>query len=111
MNNREIRNQARLFKALSCEWRLGIVLMLYNGDKSVNEVVLALKRYRPENNIDRTGVSKHLAVLKKMGIVSCEGAGQKRIYRLKARCLVEAVKCTVKLSKTDVCSVSEKPAV
>ena len=111
MNNREIRNQARLFRALSCEWRLRIVLILYVHDRSVNEIVEDLKTRHPGAVIDRTGVSKHMAVLKKMGIVTCEGAGQKRIYRLEACCLVDAIKCTAKLSKKDVCPVSYKRAV
>lgn len=108
MENKTIRNQARLFKALSCEWRLGMVLLLYDRDRSVNEIITGLKKQFRRFNIDRTSVSKHLTVLKRMSIVSCMGAGQKRIYHLDARCLVNAVNCTVELSETSVCSVSGK---
>ncbi len=103
MRNREIRNQARYFKALSCETRLEIVLLLYDRDLPVNGLVSALRKREPVRLIDRTGVSKHLAVLRRLGIVSSKVKGQKRIYRLEARCLVEAVGCTAALARKDNC--------
>ncbi|PKL15038.1 MAG: hypothetical protein CVV50_01385 [Spirochaetae bacterium HGW-Spirochaetae-6] len=47
---------------------------------------------------ERTGVSKHLAILRKLEIIGQREEGQKRIYFLKAHCLLDAVSCTLQMT-------------
>jgi DNA-binding transcriptional ArsR family regulator len=44
-------------------------------------------------SVERTNISKHLLVLRESGIVSSSGDAQRRIYRLEARCMIEAIDC------------------
>lgn len=103
MDNQCLQKQAGIFRALSSKWRLAIVMLLDGHEMSVNEITADLKKRHKKPPIDRTSVSKHLAILKKMAIVSCVGSGQKRIYRLDAACLVRAVNCTAELAGKKAC--------
>lgn len=52
-------------------------LLRRGGEKPVNDVVKSLRLTQPQ-------VSKHLGVLKKVGLVSVRGVGQQRLYKLNA---------------------------
>ncbi len=64
-----------VFNAVAEPGRRAIVNLLAKGEHSVNEIVEALGMKQPQ-------VSKHLRVLKEVGLVSARGAGQQRLYRL-----------------------------
>ena len=64
-----------VFNAVAEPGRRDIVNLLAQGERSVNEIVEALGMKQPQ-------VSKHLRVLKEVGLVSVRGAGQQRLYRL-----------------------------
>ena len=93
-----ISRQAETFKALSSPARVAIVTSLAERDMSVNELVDMLEHLECPCSCERTNISKHLAVLREAGIVSVSEDAQRRIYRLRARCLVEAISCTARLA-------------
>jgi DNA-binding transcriptional ArsR family regulator len=63
------------FNAVAEPRRRQILNLLANGERSVNEVAQSLHFKQPQ-------VSKHLRVLKQVGLVSVRGAGQQRLYKL-----------------------------
>lgn len=94
-----INQLAEAFKALSSPARVAIVLALAEQEMSVNELVDMLSRLTCACSSERTNISKHLAVLREAGIVSCSEDAQRRLYRLEARCLLQAISCTVQLAR------------
>jgi DNA-binding transcriptional ArsR family regulator len=68
------------FNAIAEPRRREIIDLLSRGERSVNDVVTALKLAQPQ-------VSKHLAVLNKVGLVRMRKAGRQRLYRLNAEAL------------------------
>ena len=68
------------FGAIAEPRRRDILDLLAKGERSVNQLVEALDIAQPQ-------VSKHLAVLSKVGLVSVRKAGQQRFYRVNAPAL------------------------
>jgi DNA-binding transcriptional ArsR family regulator len=64
-----------VFNAIGEAQRRDILNLLASGERSVNEIVEVLQVRQPQ-------VSKHLRVLKEVGLVSVRGSGQQRLYRL-----------------------------
>jgi DNA-binding transcriptional ArsR family regulator len=87
--------QAGIFKALASPIRLAIVSLLYTGDMAVNDITEALEQLNIPKTSDRTNVCKNLALLRKLHIVTVRKQRQQRIYSLLARCLVDAMQCTL----------------
>ena len=69
-----------VFNAVAEPRRRLILNYLARGEQSVNAVVESLKMGQPT-------VSKHLGVLKQVGLVSVRGAGRQRLYRVNAESL------------------------
>jgi DNA-binding transcriptional ArsR family regulator len=65
------------FNAVAEPRRRHILDLLAGGEKPVNDVVASLGLTQPQ-------VSKHLRVLRDVGLVSVRGLGQQRLYRLNA---------------------------
>src|SRR5918997_2408701 len=65
------------FNAVAEPRRRQILDLLAKGERPVNDVVTSLGLAQPQ-------VSKHLRVLKEVGLVSVRGSGQRRLYRLNA---------------------------
>jgi DNA-binding transcriptional ArsR family regulator len=65
------------FNAVAEPRRRQILDLLAKGEKPVNDVVASLGLTQPQ-------VSKHLRVLRKVGLVTVRGAGQQRLYTLNA---------------------------
>jgi DNA-binding transcriptional ArsR family regulator len=65
------------FNAVAEPRRRQILDLLAGGERPVNDVVVALGLAQPQ-------VSKHLRVLKEVGLVSVRGSGRQRLYRLNA---------------------------
>lgn len=63
------------FNAIADERRREILLVLADGERPVNEMVMSLGWPQPT-------VSKHLAVLKEVGLVSVRDEGRQRFYRI-----------------------------
>lgn len=65
--------RADYFKALGHPTRLQIVELLREGEKCVCEIIPALQ-------MEQSNISRHLAILKKEGILSSRKEGLKVIY-------------------------------
>ena len=63
------------FNAVAEPRRRQILDLLAQGERPVNDVVASLGLAHPQ-------VSKHLKVLKAVGLVSVRGSGRQRLYRL-----------------------------
>jgi DNA-binding transcriptional ArsR family regulator len=64
-----------VFNAVAEPQRRAILNLLAEGERSVNEIVERLDMRQPQ-------VSKHLRVLRVVGLVSVRESGQQRLYRL-----------------------------
>lgn len=71
---------ADAFNAIAEARRRDILDLLAKGERSVSELATTLALAQPQ-------VSKHLAVLAKVGLVSARKAGQQRFYRLNPNAL------------------------
>jgi DNA-binding transcriptional ArsR family regulator len=71
---------ADAFNALAEPRRRQIVDALAAGELPVNDLVRALGLAQPQ-------VSKHLRVLREVGVVDVRGDGRRRLYRLNGRAL------------------------
>ena len=71
---------ADAFNAIAEVRRRDILDLLAKGERSVNDIAAAL-------DLAQSQVSKHLAVLSAVGLVSVRKAGQQRFYRLDANAL------------------------
>jgi DNA-binding transcriptional ArsR family regulator len=65
------------FNAVAEPRRRQILDLLARGEKPVNDMVASLGLAQPQ-------VSKHLRVLREVGLVSMRGSGQQRLYKLNA---------------------------
>jgi DNA-binding transcriptional ArsR family regulator len=65
------------FNAVAEPRRRQILDLLTLGEKPVNDMVATLGLAQPQ-------VSKHLRVLREVGLVSVRGSGQQRLYKLNA---------------------------
>jgi DNA-binding transcriptional ArsR family regulator len=68
------------FNAIAEPRRREIVDVLAGGELAVNDVVRALGLGQPQ-------VSKHLRVLREVGVVEVRSEGRRRLYRLNGRAL------------------------
>lgn len=68
------------FNAIAEPRRRHILDLLAEGEKSVNDIVVELPVSQPQ-------VSKHLKVLKDVGLVKSRTEGRRRLYRLDALAL------------------------
>jgi DNA-binding transcriptional ArsR family regulator len=68
------------FNAVAEPRRRQILDLLARGERPVNDVVRSLGIAQPQ-------VSKHLRVLREVGLVSVRGSGRQRVYRLNAESL------------------------
>jgi DNA-binding transcriptional ArsR family regulator len=71
---------ADVFNAIAEAARREILDALRDGERSVGELVDELDLSQPQ-------VSKHLKVLREVGVVRCRHAGRNRLYRVNAAAL------------------------
>lgn len=69
-----------VFNAVAEPQRRHILDLLARGEQSVNEVARLLDMGQPQ-------VSKHLRVLREVGLVSVRGSGKQRLYTLNGQAL------------------------
>lgn len=94
MNHEQAVLRAGILKALAHPVRVLIVDALTAGDRCVRELnALA--------DIDQSGLSRHLAILKKAGIVRDRREGMKVFYHLETPCILKALACTIEVVKAD----------
>lgn len=80
------KQQARILKALANETRLAIVDRLSGGECQVGELVRLV-------GADQSTVSKHLAVLRGVGVVDDDRRGNTVFYRLVTPCVINFLSC------------------
>ena len=68
------------FNAVAEPRRRHILNLLAKGERSVNDIAVSLRVRQPQ-------ASKHLKVLKEVGLVSVRGEGKQRLYKLHAAAL------------------------
>jgi ArsR family transcriptional regulator len=85
--------RAEIFKALSHPIRLKIVEYVSREEKSVGEIVKYV-------NAEPSNVSRHLALLKKAGILSDRKEGLNIYYHLEIPCVMDFFSCVNKVVKT-----------
>jgi DNA-binding transcriptional ArsR family regulator len=83
---RSYEERARVMKALSHPSRLFIVDELSHGERCVCELTEMI-------GADVSTVSKHLALLKRAGVVLDERRGQQVFYRLRVPCILNFFGC------------------
>lgn len=94
MNYRQAKARAEILKALAHPVRMLIVDRLQKGEQCVCELNRLAK-------INQSNMSRHLAVLKKAGIVSDRRLGMNVFYRLQTPCILNAFDCALQVIKAD----------
>ena len=84
------KRQARLLKALGNETRLKIIDRLSDGECHVGELVDLMR-------CDQSTVSKHLSVIRSVGVVEDERRGNTVYYRLLTPCVLDFFSCASKV--------------
>ena len=86
--------RAKILKALANPVRLLLVDTLSRGDCCVNELL-------PLAQVDQSSISRHLALLKHVGIVTERRAGTRIIHHLECPCILQALECTEGVLRKD----------
>lgn len=73
-----LARSAGILKALSHPTRIAIIKLLSSGERCVCEILPAL-------GVEQPTLSKHLAILRREGLLSCRKDGPKAIYRLNTK--------------------------
>jgi ArsR family transcriptional regulator, arsenate/arsenite/antimonite-responsive transcriptional repressor len=94
MKYEQAKVRADILKALAHPVRVLIVNTLTDGDRCVCEL-------NKLADIDQSNISRHLAMLKKAGIVSDRRDGMKVFYHLETPCISRAFECAVEVVKTE----------
>ncbi len=94
MNYQQAKVRADILKALAHPVRILIVSALTDGDQCVCELNTLAE-------IDQSGLSRHLANLRKAGIVSDRREGMKVFYHLETPCILKAFECAVDVVRAD----------
>lgn len=81
-----LESRANVFKALGHPSRLAIVDALANGERCVRELNEMIEA-------DISTVSRHLGVLRNVGILSSEKRGNQVFYRLECPCITSFYSC------------------
>ncbi len=89
---REFEERAMVMKAMAHPSRLLIIDELSHGERCVCELTVLVGN-------DMSTVSKHLAVLKRAGIVQDEKRGLQVYYRLKVPCILNFFQCVESVIK------------
>lgn len=88
----DYKRHARLLRAIANETRLKIIDRLLEGECHVGELVELI-------GCDQSTVSKHLAILRSIGIVDDERRGNTVFYRLLTPCIVNFFTCAAAVIK------------
>jgi ArsR family transcriptional regulator len=95
MNYQQAKVRADILKALAHPVRILIVNALSGGDRCVCELA-------PLVDIDQSGLSRHLAILKRVGVVTERRNGNKVIHHLQTPCILRAFECAVEVVRSEV---------
>jgi|GEM_PF-2474202 ArsR family transcriptional regulator len=86
-NDAAIERRVAIFKALAHPTRCRIVeILAEDGEKCVSDLVERLE-------FDQSTISKHLSILRTVGVVEWRKDGLNVIYSLKAPCVYQFMRC------------------
>jgi ArsR family transcriptional regulator len=88
-------DRARVLKAMAHPTRLYMVDVLSDGERCVHELTEMV-------GVDMSTVSKHLSVLRSVGIVSDEKRGSEVYYSLRMACVLGFFDCVEAVLKGEV---------
>ncbi|GAB6163040.1 hypothetical protein JCM12298_22000 [Desulfothermus naphthae] len=86
----EAELRAKILKSLAHPVRLMIVDMLKDKEMSFSEI-------SSKFDMDKSTISKHLSVLKQVGIVTSTKVKKDMIYKLEIPCVIEFFECSTKV--------------
>ncbi|HED23544.1 MAG TPA: ArsR family transcriptional regulator [Firmicutes bacterium] len=87
--------QAEICKAIAHPTRIHILQLLRDGERCVCEIFPAMEMEQPN-------VSRHLAILKKAGIISSRKEGLKVIYRVNDKRIFELLDLITAILKEQI---------
>jgi DNA-binding transcriptional ArsR family regulator len=93
MNQKILEGQAAVLKALGQPTRLQILDLLKGGERCVCEIFPAI-------NQEQANVSKHLSILKQVGILESRKEGLRILYRIRTPEILNLLTGVSKLLKT-----------
>jgi len=85
-NEKIIELKAEILKALGHPTRLAIVEMLAEGEKCVCKI-------NDQIDADHSTISKHLSILKQVGLLSDRKQGLNVYYKLEVPCVMNFIGC------------------
>ena len=94
MNYSQARIRSEILKALSHPVRVLIVHALTGGDRCVGELNALV-------DIDQSNISRHLAVLKRAGIIADRRDGMRVFYSLQTPCILKAFECAIEVVRAE----------
>lgn len=89
-NRKSVEGSAAVFKALGHPTRLWMVEQLRDGQE------VCVGEFVKNVGAEFATISRHLAMLKSAGIVTCEKHGREIHYRLVCPCVMNVVDCLAK---------------
>jgi DNA-binding transcriptional ArsR family regulator len=92
MNQKILEGQASILKALGQPTRLQILELLKDGERCVCEIFPAISQ-------EQANVSKHLSILKQVGILESRKEGLRILYRIKTPEILNLLSGVSKLLK------------
>lgn len=95
MEEKILKLEAEIFRALAHPVRLKIVEYLKDREKCVCEIFPYLK-------MEQSHVSKHLAILRKAGIVDIRREGKNIFYKLKNQQVIELFNCVKNVLRKEI---------
>ena len=94
-NQARLQARARVLKAMAHPSRLYLVELLSNQEQCVADLTRAV-------GADISTVSKHLSLLKAVGIVEDRKQGTQVFYRLKAPCVLNFFSCVEEVLESNL---------
>ena len=94
MNYSQAKIRSEILKALAHPARVLIVHALAGGDRCVGELNALI-------DIDQSNISRHLAVLRRAGIIADRREGMRVFYRLQTPCILKAFECAVAVVRAE----------
>lgn len=85
---------ASVMKAMAHPTRLFIIDELERGAKNVSELTQLV-------GIDISTISRHLGILKQVGIIGATKQNNQVIYRLLCPCVLDMYKCVIKIKEQE----------
>jgi ArsR family transcriptional regulator len=91
-DTQRLKSHAAIFKALAHPSRLRIIEALADGELCVRDL-------RGLVGSDLSTVSRHLAVLRNVGLIGDDKRGLQVFYRITCKCLLDFLECVVSAEK------------